>query len=195
MSGWQLASLMMPTLAQRVWPSTVSRASGCDSARRRKRIVGDRGAQGAGVVAELADLGGGLVDEAQAPAGDAHRAVLEQRIAVALEDRPLHHRIGRRQPVVPHEEVQTGRVATAHLEPVERRQRLLDGQVSGDCRNRAVSAGQRLDFASRAEPVVPNGPCRIAEVDQLGGDALVLVGIERSVGLDAVLLGGGRASS
>jgi len=34
-TGWQLGSLMMPTLAQRVWPSTDTRASGRVSARRR----------------------------------------------------------------------------------------------------------------------------------------------------------------
>ena len=110
-------------------------------------VAGNRGAKGASVVAELADLGSCLVHEAEAVTGDAHRAVLEQRIGVAFEQHPLQRRVRHRQAVVPHEQVQPGRVAAAHLESIERRQRLLHCQVAGQSGDRAVASGQRLDLA------------------------------------------------
>ena len=136
--------------------------------RQAQQFVGaDRSAQRTSVVAELADLSGGLVHEAEARPCHAHRAVLEQRITVALEQHPLHRGVRHGQPVVPDEEVKTGGVATAHLESIERRQRLLHGQVAGDRSNGAIESRQCLDLACRAQTVVADRPRRVAEVDQL----------------------------
>ena len=157
-SGWQLASLMIPTLAHRVWPSTVSRASGCDRASRSKVVVGDRGAQGTRVVAELADLGCRLVHEAQAVTGDAHRAVLEQRIGIAFEQ----HALQRRCPTpTDRGSTRTGagrpshdRAPRAGRAPTAPAARPGTRPVAAD---RAVAAGQRLDLAR---------PCAAGRVGQ-----------------------------
>ena len=45
--GWALASLMMPTLAQRVWPSTVTSASAAARATAEEVVAGDGGPQDA----------------------------------------------------------------------------------------------------------------------------------------------------
>ena len=57
--------------------------------------------------------------------------------------------------MVPDEEVQTGRVATTYLEPVERRQGLLDGEIPGDCSDGAVSAGGVYQLLRDAQVLVP----------------------------------------
>ncbi len=72
-SGWVFGSLMMPTLAQRVWPRIATRASGDCSARRSSASARQRRAKRCGVVAELTDLGGSLVHERQAIVGLARR--------------------------------------------------------------------------------------------------------------------------
>ena len=107
-------------------------------------------AQGAGVVAEFADFLGRLVHETEALASDAHRTVLEQWICVAFGEHSSYDRVGNRQSVVPYEQVQAGGVATTHLEAIERRQRLLHGQITGDRCDGAVAADQRLDLAGGA---------------------------------------------
>ncbi len=111
-------------------------------------IGADRGAQRLGVVAEFADLGGRLVHEPEALACDPNRAVLEEGVALALAEHPLHGRIRHRQAVVPDEQVEPGRIATPHLETIECRQRLLHSEVAGDRRRAAVAPGQRLDLAA-----------------------------------------------
>ena len=152
-----------------------------------QRVATDRRAQRAGVVAELADLRRSFVDEPHALPGDAHRAVLEQRIMVAFGEHALHTRIRQRQPVTPHEQVQAGRVAAAHLEAVERRQGLLHGEVTGNRRNRAVEAGKGLDLACGSQTIEPHRPGRVAKIDQLRGNSLLLVRVRRLAGVDLAL--------
>ncbi len=165
MSGWALAWEMMPTLAQRVWPSTTASAVGARDGPAQQLVAEDGRAQRPGVVAQLADLGRRLVDEAQVAVGRAHRHRPEERVGGAVGQHGRH--VGRVEveTVAPHQQVQAGRVAAPHLEPVEGRQRLLhrgehrDGGVAG------VAAGQLVDGAGRAQPIAVDGPDRVLELD------------------------------
>ena len=105
-----------------------------------------------GVVAELTDLGRGLVDEREVAVGDAHRARREQRVGGARRDR-ARAIVGsaRSRPWPAHEHVQAGRVAAAHLEPVERRQRDLH-------RVERLERGRTDGVAGRRGPR-PRAPC------------------------------------
>ena len=95
-------------------------------------VGGDGLAHHPGVVAELADLGRRLVHDRQGPAGEAGGAGLEQRVAAALGERGDDGGIVDVEVVVPHEDVDAGRVAAADLHAVDRRQRLLDRQVPAE---------------------------------------------------------------
>ena len=128
-----------------------------------------------GVVAELTDLGRRLVDERQAAVDPAHRPGLVQRIGVAPGQQPGDTRVGLVEPVVPHEQVDAGGVAAADLEPVDRRQRLLDGEVAGQRTDRRVATGEQRDLTGRAQPVVADRPRRITQGDQPGARRLDLV--------------------
>ena len=139
------------------------------------RILGDGGAEHAGVVAELADLGGRLVDERQAAVDPAHRLGLVQRIRAPPGQQPGDTRVGFVEPVVPHEQVESGGVAAADLEPVDRRQRPLDGEVAGHRANRRVATGEQRDLPGGAQPVVTDRPRRITQGDKLGARRLDLV--------------------
>ena len=85
-------------------------------------------AQRGGVVAEFADLGGRLVHERQARPGVDDGARLEQRVGAAFGNE-RGERLGF-DVVAPDEHVQAGRVTPAHLEPVDRGERLLHGEVT-----------------------------------------------------------------
>ena len=54
----------------------------------------------------------------------------------------LHRRVGRVEPVSTHEHVDAGRVAAAHFEPIERRERLLDREVGGQRALAGVAPGE-----------------------------------------------------
>ena len=84
---------MIPMLAHRVWPST-SPSPSPDKARRQEVVDDDVGAHRGRVVAELADLRRGLVDEAEVPLRGAHRLRPEQVVARTSGDEPLHRRFG-----------------------------------------------------------------------------------------------------
>ena len=115
-------------------------------------VVADLRAQPRGVVAELTDLGRGLVDEREVAVGDAHRARGEQRIGAARRDQPRDRRVGEVEPVAGDEHVQPGGVAAAHLEPVERRQRDLD-RVERVERGRPDGAPPTRSSTARAVPM------------------------------------------
>ena len=70
--------------------------------------------------------------------------------------------------MAPHVQVQAGGVATAHLEPVECRECLLDGEVPGDRCDPCLTTRQLIDQACGADAVVSHGPDGIADGDQLG---------------------------
>ncbi len=152
-SGWVFGSLMMPTLAQRVWPSRRRPRFGDDTARRSRPSVDERVTQGGGVVAEFADLGGFLVDEREHRVafgvdGRHDGPVLEQRVGATLGDE-CGERVGI-DVVIPHVEVDARRVATSDLEPVDRRERLLcheigtDGATSGASRPASASTSRAV---------------------------------------------------
>ena len=150
-------------------------------------VAGDRGAQRPGVVAELADLGGRLVDEAEALTGDAHRAVLEQRVGCCARTAPAA-RPGR-SPTARGSRRTGGARPSRDRGPRAGRAPTAPAARPGTRRARppCVAPAKRLDLARRAQPVVADGPRRVAELDQLGGDSFVLVGIERRVELDSAL--------
>ena len=113
-------------------------------------VAVDGGANDAAVVTQFTDLGGGLVDEAQAPVHDPDGPGREERIPGASGDERRYSRVGEVQAVVPHEEVHPGRVATTNLEPVQHRQRLLDEQVALESGRAGITPCQFLDRAGRA---------------------------------------------
>ena len=114
-----------------------------------QRIAGDRRAHHPRVVAELADLGGCLVHEAEHGSGDADRSGREQRIAVSRADERRDRRVVEVETVVPHVEVDAGGVTASHLESVERRQRLLDREEASQRRRAALA---RRELVRRREP-------------------------------------------
>ena len=137
LTGWALASEMMPTLAQRVCPSTDTSARSPDTARRSSVVGGDLGTHRRRVVAELTDLRRRLVHEREHGAGSL--APSRSRTEPAWNSGSLDRsaiaaataRVGDVEGVIPDEDVEPCRVASAHLHPVDRRQCLLDRQVAG----------------------------------------------------------------
>ena len=176
-TGWALGWLMMPTDAQRVWPSTTATACvGRDG--QAQQVVGPDGvAQRPGVVAQLADLGGRLVDERQAPVDRPHRARAEQRVGGPAPQQPGDGGAVDVEAVVADEHVQAGRVAAPHLEPVDGRQRLLDRRVGLGRRPARLAAGQVGDGAGGADAVLRDGPHRVLEADDRGVDRLERGGV------------------
>ena len=146
--------------------------------RRPQEAVGlYRGAQHSRVVAELADLGGRLVDERQRRPDELRGARLEQRIAGPLGQRGGHRRVIRSEVVVPDEHVDARRIAAAHLHAIDRRQRLLDGEVAGQRRRTGIPTGQIGDGAHRAQAVAAQRPEDVTQVGRRPGDSLQGVGI------------------
>jgi hypothetical protein len=90
------------------------------------RVGFDRGPEPVDVVPEPPDEDGRLVDERQASRNRLDRPVPEQ--SVAPVGRPGEGRELRR--LGAHEDVDAGRVATAHLEPAERVQHSVDRPVA-----------------------------------------------------------------
>ena len=140
-------------------------------------VLLDLGPQRAGVVAELADLGRRLVHDRQRRTDEARRPGLEQRIAAAAGQCGGDVRIGCLELVVPHEDVHAGRVAAAHLHAVDRRQRLLDGQVAGEGGRAGVAPGQVGDGVGRAQSVAAQLPQHVEQLDRGCAAALQLVGV------------------
>ncbi len=93
-----------------------------------ERVGAQRQTECSSVVAEFADLGGRLVDERQTSSGIDDGTGLEQRVGATFGDqcaKSFGFDI-----VAPHEHVESGRVAPAHLETVDRRERLLYCEVA-----------------------------------------------------------------
>ena len=138
-----------------------------------QRVVADRGAQHGGVVAELADLGRGLVDErelrrrwrAPSPSRTAGRRRAPRRsrpTAGSARSRPWSR--------------------TRRWRPAESRPRTSSRSMaeSATCteRNasmaatRRIGTGERRDLAGGAQPVAADGPHGVAGPDQRGVDGL-----------------------
>ena len=139
-----------------------------------QRVGPDRGAQRGGVVAQLADLGRRLVHERDAPVGGAHHPGPKQRIAAALGQQPGDRRVIEVERVVAHEEVETGRVAPAYLEPVDGTERDLYRPQPVDRGTRRPITGEVGHRAGGADPVVPDGPAEVLQPDHLGVEPLEL---------------------
>ena len=144
-------------------------------------------AQRRDVVAELADLGRGLVDEARArrpgprtaPDRNSGSAARARRI-----ERARCSALVEIEAVVAHEEVEPGGVAAAHLEPVDRRERDLHRR-------------ERLDRAARTRPAASASTSRPARSRSRATahtasftrtsaalTRLELVGVDRAVGVE-----------
>ena len=132
-------------------------------------VAGDGGAQRGGVVAQLADLGGRLVDEAQLRRRRADGAAAEQRVGGRAASSKGLDAGGRQvEAVAAHEQVQPGGVAAAHLEAVEGRQRHLDRRARLDGRGAGAGAGELADEPGGAEAVALDGPGRVLDPQQRG---------------------------
>jgi hypothetical protein len=127
--------------------------------------------QGGAVVAELADLGRRLVGEDEGPAPDPHRPGGEERVAGATDQLVRHRRLREVEAGTLDEHGDPGRVPAADLEPVEGRQRHLDGPpaVGG------VDGGRPAEAAhprGGAQSVGAHRPSDVAQPDQSGVQAL-----------------------
>ena len=99
-----------------------------------------------------------------------------------------------REVVIPHEDVQTGRVPPAHLHAIDRRQRLLDRQVSGQRGGAGVPTGELGDRPYGAQAVPTQRPQDIAQLDGASVRLLEtvdvvdvgLLGNRRQLGVDLV---------
>ena len=81
--------------------------------------------------------------------------------------------------MVTHEQVEAGRVAAAHLEPVDRRQRDLHRMEPLECCDGRVGARERGDLTRGAQSVATDGPHRVARPHERGVDVLELGHRER----------------
>ena len=167
-TGWALGSEMMPTLAQRVCPSTATWARSLRRARR-SRSSSTTAARIARVLSPSSPISAAaLYTTREAAPGEAGGAGLEQRVAGPVGHGGGDRRVVDVEVVVPHEHVETGRVAAAHLHAVDRRQRLLDGEVAGQRGRTGVAPGEVGDRGGRAQAIAPDRPQRVAQRDQLG---------------------------
>ena len=92
-------------------------------------VVGDGGPEGGGVVPQLADLGGGLVDEGEVAVGDPDGAGDEAVVVVPALEQGLDGRRRQIQPMAVDQDVDAGAVPTSHLQAVEGGQHLLQREV------------------------------------------------------------------
>ncbi len=158
---------------------------GCD--RPTKQIVGgDSSPEHTGVVPELADLGRSLEHERHDIANDPHRTGLVRRIAIAVRDCGDDRRIVEIESMVVDEHVDAGRIPSANLEPVDRRQGLLDREVAGDCPDTRPATCQVRYLAGGSQPIVTDRPERVPECDRLFTqplefDRVVVTGFEQQV--------------
>ena len=179
LTGWALGSEMMPTLAQRVWPSTATWARRRAQGEAQQLVGGDRGAHRPGVVAELADLGRRLVDERQRTvrrsgprpiwnSGSPARSASAATIAGSSRSRSW----SRTKTWMPAES--RPRTSSRSM----RRERLLDREVARRARRAGVAPGEGGDRGGGAQAVAADGPQRVAQRDQLGAAPLERVDVE-----------------
>ena len=142
-----------------------------------------------GVVAELADLGRRLVDDRQAAVDETGGAALVERIGRTGGEGGGDGGVGRVEAVAPDEDVDPGRVAATDLHEVDRRQGLLDRQVSGVGGLAGAAAGQLGDGTGRAQAVAADGPQDVAQRDRRGAGPLQGVDVEVGPGQVGVDLG------
>ena len=147
------------------------------------------GAHGGRVVAELADLRGGLVDEAEVSLRGAHRLRPEEVVAGASGDEALHRRVGEIEVVITHEHGEPGTVAAAHLEAIEGGEGLVDGRAHLDGRPRGIGAHQRPNTSGGGQPVAHHRPSGVLQAEQRGVGLLEGPLVRRAVGIQRRLGG------
>ena len=140
-----------------------------------ERVGQDLRTKLARVVAELADLGRGLVHEADRTVGHADRPGAEQRVGGPFGQNGLHGRRLKIERVVLHQDVQAGRVATAHLQSIDGRQRLLHRGVTRYGGGTRVGTRQLTDRRRVAQSIVVDGPQRVLQTNDSGIDLLDVV--------------------
>ncbi len=136
-------------------------------------VAGEGAAQAASVVAQLADLGGGLVHQAGAAAVELTQGTRpEQQVGAAPRQLRLVPR-GPGETVGADQEVDARRVAAAHLEAIERRQHALGGGERVDQVWVSIALGAECAHpACQAEAVVADRPVGVLGADQGGVEQL-----------------------
>ena len=156
-------------------------------------VLGHGGTQGGGVVAQLADLGGRLVDDQQHAVDEPDRARRE-RAVVPLGERTAEDRVVGRDAVAGELHLDAGRVAATDLEAVHRRQGLVEAEQHGEARGTGARRGQRRDLVGGTHAVAGHGPHGVLHTDERGVDGLEVRAAEPGVaGVEGSLdaLGGG----
>ena len=137
-------------------------------------VVGDGRPERGGVVPELADLRGRLVDEGEVPVGDPHGPGDEAEVVVPTLQQGPDRRGVEVEAVAVDQDVDPRAVPAPHLEAVEGGQDLLQGQMGLDRRRTGIGPGQTGDLGGGGQPVATQGPRRVAEGDEGGIDPLQL---------------------
>lgn len=128
-----------------------------------------------GVVAQFPNLSSSLVHEAQRTFRGAHRAGAEERHPPGLQKRRNLGRV-EVEAVARDQQLNTCRIATANLQPVERRECLVHRQAGRHRTGRRIRAHQ-VDDADGCPKTIPgDGPRRVPQGDQPGVDRLNLIG-------------------
>ena len=97
------------------------------------------------VVAQLANFGGRLVHERPRVTRDSNRSRGEQAVVVTVAQQRRHTNVVTAQTVVPHHDMNSGRVTAANLESVDCRQRLLNGKVRSQGRATRARPGHCIN--------------------------------------------------
>ena len=189
-AGWALASEMMPTLAQRVWPSTVTSARSSARARRRSVVARDRRRAGPRCCrrARRSRPPPCRRTQMRRPA-DAHRPRAEQRIGAARSSSsataPARRGRGRGRAT---SDVEAGRVAARG----PRAGRGRTAPAASTCRPRwrppPGAAGEVGDRPGGAEPVADRWPsARPSARTRRGVDVLELDDPQLVLGVEALV--------
>jgi hypothetical protein len=81
----------------------------------------------------------------------------------------------------------TCRISTTHLEPVEGGERLLNREISSNSGGCSVATGKVIDHARRAEAVVPNCKQRVAQATEGRAGRFDRFGLQSFFGLQSPL--------
>ena len=89
------------------------------------------------------------------------------------------------------EDVDARRVATAHFEAIDRRERLLDREIADDGAAAGVAPGERPDCRRRAQSIATDRPEQIAQADRRRGARLHDCRVE-ATGVGDLVIGSDR---
>ena len=152
-------------------PTRVPQHQALDPVRRERRlqqvVVAECVAQRGGVVAELADLGRGLVDHDEHVVDEADRARPEAAVPAAGE-LGGDDGILRIEPVADQLDLEARRVTAPHLEPVERGQRLVHAEHHRQPGGAHLVLDQRAHLLGGPEAISADGPGGVLAADQCG---------------------------